>query len=448
MEDTGSSQAFPATRMRIILIGKTGAGKSTTGNTILGAEEFHAQVGINSVTSEGGIGYTERYGQELMVLDTPGLCDTQHDITEISKRITRSLLLVAPGPHAIILVLKCNERFTEEQIKVLDALKDIFGPQMTSYMIVILVGKDELDMHGENFEEQLEKAEKLKKVLQEADNRYLLFNNRGDVYEKELMVGKLLEMVNQVVSQNGGCCFRHRISRELDGTMSKMVTEEIRKITGQTIPIISEEAEYSQPRSTRPKSPKQISGQGSPMPPHEAGIGTAEDDFSHSALQAVNSKQEVYDLHMRGAVKTRLQQFSKPEPKSPEAEFRQRTPIQSPRNSFEIKEARGGQHSELVCHWKSDEAQAEEVLDQMLRKLKTNDDAPFIYDIPDKPKMTLADKQRLIEDALRKKIMNKPEQLNEAQKEEMKKVVKSVGQKIKGGMTKFAVKAIDQCSLM
>ena len=36
-----------------------------------------------------------------------------------------------------------------------ETLKHIFGPKMTSYMIVIFTGKDQLDKKGVNFEEQV-----------------------------------------------------------------------------------------------------------------------------------------------------------------------------------------------------------------------------------------------------------------------------------------------------
>ncbi|KAK7107516.1 hypothetical protein V1264_015425 [Littorina saxatilis] len=485
MEDRDSSQALPGQQMRMILIGKTGAGKSTTGSTIIGEEVFKSQVGLNSETKVCGFAEKIRHGQNIVVVDTPGLCDTDGDDELIRERITQSLFGVAPGPHAIIYVVKGTDRFTDGEVKVFEMLKEIFGEKMTSFMIVIFVGKDVLDKNKVDFEKQLEGSKHLQGVLKEADNRYLLFNNEGDVHEKALMVGKLMEMVKQVVAQNGGGCFRHRFAYNVEKTMSKMVTEEIRGRTGQTIPVISEEAEYSRPK--QPVAPKRNSGQGIPVPPHEAGMETADDGFSHAALQAVNSKQEVHDLHKR--VKTRLQHFFKPKPKSPpEAEFRQRTPIQSSRNSFEIKEARGGDrshgevqmqigqkapnttppqspqevpeysasedliHKDLVCHWKSGDAHIEDVLnqlqDQLVRELRTNDDAHFTYEVPVKPRMSLVEKQRLVEDTLKKKILNNPEELNEAQKEELEKVGQSVGQKIKEGMSKFALTKIDKCSLM
>ena len=83
-----------------------------------------------------------------------------------------------------------------------------------------------------------------------------------------------------------------------------------------------------------------------------------------------------------------------------------------------------------------------------MKELTATDGSPFVYEVPDKPGMTMAEKKRLVEYALMKKVVSHPEELNDAQKEELNKAVKSVGTRFKEGMRKFALKAIDQCRLM
>lgn len=51
-------------------------------------------------------------------MDTPGLSDTDGQDTLIAERITKSLFAVKPGPHVILLVLRCSWRFTDEEVKV------------------------------------------------------------------------------------------------------------------------------------------------------------------------------------------------------------------------------------------------------------------------------------------------------------------------------------------
>ncbi|KAK2827976.1 hypothetical protein Q5P01_019010 [Channa striata] len=185
--------------IRLVLVGKTGVGKSSSGNTILGRDAFRAAVGHSSVTSECSKKKDEVLDRKVAVVDTPGLFDTSLSSETAEREISKCINMSAPGPHAILLVIKVGP-FTAEERDAVKKVEEIFGEDVWRYTIILFTYGDRVQS---DFEQMLKEATpELQEILKKAGHRYHVFNNvkandRGQVLE-------LFKKVDDMVSYNEG----------------------------------------------------------------------------------------------------------------------------------------------------------------------------------------------------------------------------------------------------
>ncbi|CAF4598490.1 unnamed protein product, partial [Rotaria socialis] len=186
--------------------------KSALGNLLIGSKVFPEGFTQAGVTREGVMKQRLFGKTTLKVVDTPGFFDPVENPRAITAEIRKSLDLVAPGPHAFLVVIKAG-RLSPEERGCPQKITETIGPEALNWCILIITHSDDFVAHDTTFEEYYNSGDRfLPEILikNHFSGRWTKVNSKEvDTQKNQTFINDLIKQITSMVGKNNGMCFEN-----------------------------------------------------------------------------------------------------------------------------------------------------------------------------------------------------------------------------------------------
>ncbi|NXC47594.1 GIMD1 GTPase, partial [Penelope pileata] len=200
--------------INLVVLGRSQAGKSAAGNSLLGSLDFESHLSPSSVTARCSLGCScrilgiaRRNGCELAlrvrVLDTPSFPHSSLSQEQVSCTVRSALAhhFGEEGLHLALLVLRADLPLCpDENDRTTQFIQELLGPTWKDFTAVLLTHADKAEEAGFSEEAYLHSASStLLSLLGSVQHKYIFLNNQKSIIKEEraIILRKLLNFIRQ-----------------------------------------------------------------------------------------------------------------------------------------------------------------------------------------------------------------------------------------------------------